>query len=253
MKIYDLHTHTTYSDGPCSVEELLEKTLAAGIDGLGISDHILHGGNNTPESVRRYLDEVGQKPVLLGGELDLGEPLNLTDSDIDRFDYLIASVHTIYEVPGRLPALPLETYFCWSYGSDPDWIRYDRKLAEAYLEQTLRQIEWHLKTYPTPILGHCQAMPFFEDLGWDHPSVISWEKEVVSLCRKYGAAIEISGLWHCPTERMIRLARQEGLRFTFGCDCHEMKDIGDLAYSLDMVNKLSLTQEDLLIPERKRP
>ena len=36
---YDLHTHTTYSDGTFTVEELLKRAKYLGLKGIGITDH----------------------------------------------------------------------------------------------------------------------------------------------------------------------------------------------------------------------
>ena len=39
MKTVDLHTHTFFSDGTCSPEELVKKARAAGLTALGLTDH----------------------------------------------------------------------------------------------------------------------------------------------------------------------------------------------------------------------
>ena len=36
---YDLHTHTTYSDGTFTVEELLKRAKYIGLKGIAITDH----------------------------------------------------------------------------------------------------------------------------------------------------------------------------------------------------------------------
>ncbi|MGL5917987.1 MAG: PHP domain-containing protein, partial [Cetobacterium sp.] len=36
---YDLHTHTTYSDGTFSVQELLNRAKSIGLSGISITDH----------------------------------------------------------------------------------------------------------------------------------------------------------------------------------------------------------------------
>ncbi|MGR8948415.1 MAG: PHP domain-containing protein, partial [Gammaproteobacteria bacterium] len=40
--MFDLHTHTTYSDGNCTPEELLERAASAGLSHLAITDHDNH-------------------------------------------------------------------------------------------------------------------------------------------------------------------------------------------------------------------
>lgn len=36
---YDLHTHSTYSDGSLKPEELIEKAIRSGLDGIALTDH----------------------------------------------------------------------------------------------------------------------------------------------------------------------------------------------------------------------
>lgn len=249
MKIYDLHTHTCYSDGATDVEYLIEKAKEKGYDGVGISDHILYGGMDTDEDVKRYIREVGQKPVFLGGEFNIGE--DFPDYIIDSLDYHIGSVHIIYKHDDEPEHLLLENFFCWKYGDIASWEGYDVSRAEEYLNRAYKQTEDFMSKYPMDILGHCKEMPFFEDIGVDNNIIKDWEKAIIGLCKKHNTAIEISGLWKCPEERMIKLAKSEHIKFSFGCDCHEVKDILDLDYSIKMAEKLGFTDEDLFIPVRK--
>lgn len=55
---YDLHTHTTYSDGTYSVEELLKRAKYVGIKGIAITDHDTMEG--VPEG-KEIAQELGLK------------------------------------------------------------------------------------------------------------------------------------------------------------------------------------------------
>ncbi len=102
-----LHCHSLYSDGGFGITDLAQAAMARGWSYLGISDHsrsALNAHGMSADAVRRQHDEIdavnaalaGRFRVLKGveadilpcGTVDFGAPL------LDRFDYVIASVHT---------------------------------------------------------------------------------------------------------------------------------------------------------------
>ncbi len=51
----DLHTHTTFSDGTCGVDELVQRARGAGLAAIGLTDHdTIAGWAEAPEAVRRH-------------------------------------------------------------------------------------------------------------------------------------------------------------------------------------------------------
>ena len=244
--IYDLHTHTVYSDGKATPEYLIERAKAHGYF-TGISDHLFCSGNETPEKIDRYLAAVTGLGIPVGGETNLGEDLPLTDRQMAQFDYLIASIHAVF--PKGEPPVVLSRYFAQRGHFRDDWEGYDASRAEEFLELAYRQTEHYMSSFRGDILGHAGVMPFYDDLPYDSPAVIDWEKAVVALCKKYGYAMEISGMWLAPYERMLRLARDEGLKFSFGSDCHTIEAVGQIDYCLEMARKLDLNDGDMFIPE----
>lgn len=103
-----LHCHTTWSDGKSSVAEMVDAAMARGWRYLGISDHskgAFYAGGMSPEQVRRQHDEIdeinarlgGRFTVLKGIEADIlpdGRVDYADDRLLDRFDYVIVSVHS---------------------------------------------------------------------------------------------------------------------------------------------------------------
>ena len=96
--MYDLHTHTVFSDGACTAEEMISAALEKGLTCLGFSDHshvFWDECGMSRESTAAYRAEIARlKPlyadrirILCGLERDY-------DSDDDgRYDYVIGSVH----------------------------------------------------------------------------------------------------------------------------------------------------------------
>ncbi len=242
--LYDLHAHSTHSDGQASVDYIIEKAREGGYR-TGISDHLYCDGIFTDEDIVRYLDDVTGRGIPVGGEANIGEEFMLPDRLLKRFDYLIASVHAVFPPEGKFA---FNKYFAMKGGFIEHWAGYDESRALEYLELSVRHIESHFSRYRTDILGHATMMPFYDDLPQDSPELIDWEKTVVSLCKKYGVAMEISSMWKRPHERMLRVANEADLIFSHGSDCHRLDEVGVLDYSLDMVARLSIPQERIFVP-----
>lgn len=243
--IIDLHTHTQYSDGQATVEYLIEKANEGGYR-TGVSDHLFCSGNETIESIDRYLDGVEKYGIPVGGETNIGESLPLKDSQLARFDYLIASVHAVF--PKGEPPVILSRYFATKAHYRDSWEGYDRTRTEEYLELSYKQMVHYMENNRGEILGHAGVMPFYDDLPNDSKAITDWEDSVVALCKKHGYAMEISGMWEAPLERMLRKAKREGLKFTFGSDCHRLEGVGNLRYCKRMAEKLQLTDNDMFVP-----
>ena len=265
--IYDLHTHTTFSDGDASPEYLIEKAKKEGYR-TGICDHLFCSGNETSEKIDRYLNYAATLDILVGGESNIGEELPLTDSQQAKLDYIIASIHAVFpenmsfqdRVMSRLirpdtqtpyaagEAVVLSRYFARRGHFRDDWEGYDAAYAEEYLNLSYKQMVHYMSNFRGDILGHAGVMPFYEDLPYDSSMVIDWENAVVSLCKKYNVAMEISGMWRAPYERMLRKAKAEGLKFSFGSDCHRIEDVGQIEYCIKMAELLKLTDMDMFLP-----
>jgi DNA polymerase (family 10) len=109
----DLHSHTTWSDGRASVEEMGRAALERGYEYLAICDHTPAVGavkGLTPDDVRRQADEIAAandalKPfrILRGIECDIlpDGRLDLPDDVLAELDWIQASVHGGQRMPRR--------------------------------------------------------------------------------------------------------------------------------------------------------
>lgn len=102
MMTQDLHTHTVYSDGNNTPEEMVLSAIEKGLDVIGISDHSYTSFDDSyclkKETVEEYIKEIqslktkysDKIKILCGIEQDLYSGMPEYD-----FDYVIGSVHYI--------------------------------------------------------------------------------------------------------------------------------------------------------------
>lgn len=101
----DLHTHSLYSDGNHSIEEMALKAIELGYEYLAITDHSpsLKVANGVePERLKHKkaeIEKLKQKlnfPILYGTEVDIlsDGSLDYSDQILSEFDVVVASVHS---------------------------------------------------------------------------------------------------------------------------------------------------------------
>lgn len=217
-----LHCHSQYSDGGATIAELAAAARARGWDYLGISDHsqsAFYSGGLTVESLQRQHDEIdainatfSDFRVLKGVEADI-LPCGRIDYPVDvldRFDYVIASVHS--------------------------------RLGMNETQMTDRV----LKAFEDPhmaILGH----PTGRLLLTREPYAIDIEA-VLQRAGELGVALELNADPHRLDLdwRLARSARRHGARIEIGPDAHSVDGLDNMALGIGMARKAWLGAEDVI-------
>ncbi|MEA5049029.1 MAG: PHP domain-containing protein [Eubacteriales bacterium] len=247
MQLYDLHTHTNMSDAEFPIEELIEVEQAQGHI-LGVSDHLFCCGIYTLSDVSTYLEILSRYPVYRGAEVNMEHRFNLPDQMDDQVDYIIASVHNMPD--GRGGFVPLGPYFSRRSGHTQQYTKnYSSDMNRYYLAYIIQMIEKTFSTQRVEILGHATVLPSYDEL-YGTRFLEQWEDAVIGLCKKYGVALEISGLWRAPRMEMILKAKGAGLLFSMGSDCHNRLQIGNMDYVERAIEEVGLTESDFFTPRR---
>ena len=80
--------------------------------------------------------------------------------------------------------------------------------------------------------------------------------QVLDVLQKYQIALEINARYRIPSLKIIRMAKERGIKFTFGTNNVDA-NFGKLEYSLEAVQACGLTPDDLWFPtmsiRRTRP
>jgi len=217
-----LHCHSTYSDGVATIADLAHAAIARGWSYLGISDHsqsAFYAGGLSREAVARQHDEIdelnatlGDFRVLKGIEADIrvnGE-LDYDDQTLDRFDYVIGSVHSQF------------------------------KLSEEAM--TARIVNALENPYLT-ILGHPTGRLLLARDGYavDVDAIIEKAAEA-------GAAIELNADprrldldW-----RFLRQAKERGVTIEIGPDAHSIGGLDNVVVGVGVARKGWLEADDIL-------
>jgi DNA polymerase (family 10) len=216
-----VHCHTVYSDGQNSIEEMALAAQALGMKYLTITDHspsAFYARGVNIDRLRAQWDEIDRVQekvkvkILKGTESDIVEDggLDYPDYILERFDIIIASIHTRHKMD-----------------------------ADQMTKRLLRAMQWPLfKVWGHPLGRLLHSRPPFE----------CRIDEVFDAIAASRAAVEVNGdprrLDLEP--RWIRAARERGIKFVVSTDAHSTSSLGNLRYGIDMARRGWLTRDDVL-------
>ena len=216
------HVHTTESDGHDSLERMVTAAEALGYRYLGISDHsrsARYANGLSIERVRAQQAEIDEAQrrhpgimLFKGIEADIlpDGSLDYPDDVLDRFDFVIASVHS-------------------KFG-----------MTEAEMtDRVVRAISHPAVT----ILGHPTGR-----LLLSRESYLLDLSRVLDAARRHAVAIELNANPHRLDLdwRFCKDARDRGVIFSINPDAHTAEGLGDLRYGVGIARKGWLTRDDVL-------
>jgi histidinol phosphatase-like PHP family hydrolase len=284
----DWHCHSQWSDGRATVEELADQAALRGVT-LGVSDHGLRDNRRlrTAEQLSAYLDHLGQYPVLQGLEISVGDLPSAAPAPpasggggqrsssedqsggaarppqsglLDRFEYVIASLHVIDVPEGAVHAT---RYLNWRAGLYPFYrptlARYDRR---GYFDAWLRALAATAAQWPVTILGHFCLLPELAKADGTYVlradpepdrEAADWLDATIELCCRHNIAIELNSKSRVPHAAFVARALELGARFSLGSDAHHRDRAGDLSYGRALVARLGIPADRVLGTSAVRP
>jgi DNA polymerase (family 10) len=215
------HCHTTWSDGAASLQEMAAAAKRLGYKYLGIGDHsqsLAMARGLTPERVRQQhaeIDALNAKlsgiKILKGTECDIlaDGTLDFDDKVLASFDYVVASVHTLFNQP---------------------------------LEEMTKRIVKALSNPHVTMLGHATGRLLLRREGYK----VDLEA-VLQTAAKYGKLVEINAHpmrldldWiYC------KRARALGVKLVINPDAHSTGDLEYLEYGINVARRAWLTKDDV--------
>lgn len=222
----DLHTHTTWSDGTVSIEEMVAAATALGHEYLAITDHsprlrVAHGlsAERLSEQLTRIAELNGEQqgPRLLTGiEVDILPDGSLDQSPamLARVDVVVSSVHS-----------------------------HLRMESEAMTHRMVAAVA----DPRTQVLGHCTGRLIAGERGTRPES--AFDAEVVfEACRAFDVAVEINSRpeRRDPPTRLLELAVEIGCLFAISTDAHAPGQLEFLDYGAERAEELGIDAERII-------
>ncbi len=235
----DCHAHTVLSDGRLTVAELEQIVRGRGVR-PSVSDHLsadTQYDRGTVDSVREYLDILEPHAVLRAGEFCWHDDLwrSLPPEVVSRFSHWLGSVHAVL-LPG---------------GGVHNVFRGDLPMGvgpEAYMRLHVENVERLAREMPVDILAHPTLLPMpLRRADPDELWTEELEERLVAALAGSGIAFEVSNRYR-PHERLVRRARESGVRLSLGSDGHTAEQVGDLRFPLELVRALGVPDGELYDP-----
>jgi DNA polymerase (family X) len=207
-----VHCHTTYSDGKHTIEEMARAAQAMGMKYLTITDHsptAFYAGGLKLDRLKRQWEEIDETQekvklkLLKGTESDIlsDGKLDYPDSILEKFDVVIASIHSRYKMNSEKMTTCLVTA----------------------MRQPVFKIWGHA-------LGRLiQRRPPFEcDV-----------ERVLDVIAESRAAVEINGdPYRLDMEpRWLREARKRKIKFVISVDAHSMGALNNVKYGVGIARR----------------
>ncbi len=218
----DLQTHTEWTDGDSTIEEMAQAAKEHGLDYFAITDHTKSlaflGGMDDKKmlSQGKAIDRVNAKggfiPILKGAEVDIlaDGSLDLKDSTLEGLDWVGISVHSGF------------------------------RMSEAAMTKRV------IKAMSHPAV-HCFFHPTGRLINKREPYALNM-KEVLAAAKKYHVALEINA----SPERLdlkdlhVRMAIEAGVPLTISTDAHDPSHFGYLRYGEGVARRGWATKADIL-------
>lgn len=216
------HTHSTWSDGSATIEQMAKAARKLGLAYLGLSDHsrsAAYAGGMKVEAIAKQHAEIdalnaGLKNfrILKGIECDIlpDGKMDYPDKVLARFDFVIGSVHSRFNMPER----EMTARICKALANPHvSWIGHPTGRLLLAREGYPVDVEAIVDTAAR--LGkfaELNAHPLRQDLDW----------------------------------RGCRYARQKGVLVSINPDAHATDGIADIRYGLGTARRAWLTKEDVL-------
>lgn len=221
-----IHAHSTWSDGKYSVRQMAEACMERGYEYLGLTDHsqtAAYAGGLTVDEIKQQWEEVDQLNeefksngknfrIFKGIESDIlsDGSLDYEDAILEKFDFVIASVHNGLEMP------------------------------KARMMERFRNA---IKNPYTHIIGHPTGRLLLKRDGSDLDM-----NELIELAAEHNTAIEINANpWRLDLDwRHGNKAKEVGLMSSINPDAHSTEGIDYIPYGVKIARKGKFEKDRIL-------
>ncbi|WP_423128308.1 DUF1080 domain-containing protein [Gaoshiqia sp. Z1-71] len=233
--VIDFHVHLK---GGLTIEEACENSTKLGIN-YGIAPNCgLKFPVTDDESLYAYMDTVKKQPIFRGMQAEGREWITLFSPEaVAEFDYVFTDAMTWTDQKGRRMRL-------WI----PEEVFADDE--QAFMDELVSKIEAIVSQEPIDIHVNPTFLPDVIAGKYDELWTDARIDRFVKVLSDNHVALEINSRYKIPSEKILRKAKEAGVKFTFGTNNTD-NDLGRLDYSLEMAERLGLTYKDMFMPRPK--
>jgi hypothetical protein len=231
--VVNFHVHLK---GGLTIDQALEQARNSGVK-YGIAVNCGLGFSVTNDAgINSYLDTMKGKPVFVGMQAEGREWVRLFSKEaVAKFDYVFTDAMTFTDDSGKRMRL---------------WINdeVEVKDKQAFMDMLVSRILGIMNNEPIDIYVNPTFLP--DCIGKEYDTLWTQERmqKIIAAAVTNGVAIEINARYRLPSPAFIKLAKQAGVKFSFGTNNAD-NNVGSLDYCLAMVQECGLTPQDMFMPK----
>lgn len=233
--LIDFHVHLK---GGLTIDQACENSTKLGIN-YGIAPNCgLKFPVTDDKSLNAYMDTVQSKPIFRGMQAEGREWVTLFSPEaVAKFDYIFTDGMTWTDHKGRRMRL---------------WIPEEAFVddEQQFMDELVSKIESVVSKEPIDIHVNPTYLPAVISAKYDELWTDARIDRFVKVLADNHVALEINSRFKIPSEKILRKAKEAGVKFTFGTN-NTSPDLGTLDYSLEMKEKLGLTYKDMFMPKKQ--
>jgi hypothetical protein len=231
--LWDLHVHLT---DRFSIKQVMAIAQERNVR-FGIVEHPGSAAIRSDADLRNYILGLRKFPVLIGLQpVSLGWSKRFSPELLAQVDYVLMDPQTI-------PLGNGEFMHIWEFNT---YVDDTNEFMERYMAYGLEI----LNKEPINIFGWPLFLPVC--IARDYYTLWTQDRmqQLISAAKTRNIAFEINDMSHTPHEEFIKMAKERGLKFTFGSDSRN-NNAGRLAYCKRIARKCSLKEDDFYRPAHK--
>lgn len=186
-----------------------------------------------------WLDNNKHEPFLMPMQAEGREWTGMFSQEaISQFDYVFTDALTWNDRKGRRLRLwiPEDTF-----------VDDEQSFMDELTDVTCRIIE----SEPIHVLANPTYLPDILMKDYDRLWTDKRMLRIINAAVKHNVALELNNLNKIPSSGFVNLAKQHGVKFTFGTNNANYEEIGKMEYLIDMIHECGLTASDMFIPVSK--
>jgi histidinol phosphatase-like PHP family hydrolase len=229
----DMHVHTTDIFTIDQIMEIAEKRKVK----FGIVEHPAVWAIKDDADLKSYIDKLRKYPVYIGLQpMTTNWTSAFSPELLKHIDYILMDPQTIPLGNGEYQRIyELQTY-----------VDNTESFMEKYMQHSLNI----LNNEPINIFGWPLFLPVC--IARDYYTIWTEKRmsQIISAAKARNIAIEINDMAHTPHDKFILMAKEQGLKFTFGSDSRN-SNAGRLGYCKAVAKKCGLKADDFYKPVSK--